>query len=98
MGRTQNAIQRAAKHNGFWRTDKVKTGRNKGRVKWVQIAQCTDAEISAVMAICEQYAPDVPLQDVKTDLVKGAIRLLFDKLINAGFTTAGAVQRSHNVC
>ena len=97
MGRTQNAIRQAAKHNGFWWAEKIKTGKNKGCVKWVQIAQCTDAEISAVMAICEQYSPDTLLQDIKTDLVKGAVRLLFDKIIDAGFTTAGDVQRSRNV-
>ena len=97
MSKTQNYIRQAAKKNGFWRAEKVKTGKNKGRVKWVQIAQCTNAEINSVMALCEQYAPDTPLQDVKTDLVKGAIRLLFDKLIDAGFTTAGDVQRSVHV-
>ena len=97
MGRTQNAVRQAAKYNGFWRAEKVKTGKNKGRVKWVQVAQCTDAEISAVMAICEQYSPDTLLQDVKSDLVKGAIILLFDKIIDAGFTTARDVQRSRNV-
>ena len=97
MGATQEAIHRAYRRNGFWRAEKVKTGKNKGRVKWVQVAQCTDAEISAVMAICEQYTPDTLLQDVKTDLVVGAIRLLFDEIIDAGFTTAGDVQRSRNV-
>ena len=94
MGNTQAAIRRVAKQNGFW-THK-KSGKNKRR-KWVQVAQCTDAEISAVMAICEQYSPDTLLQDIKTDLVKGAVRLLFDKIIDAGFTTAGDVQRSRNV-
>ena len=96
MGRTHNAMRRAAKDRGFWRAEKIKTGKNKGRVKWVQIAQCTDAEISAVVAICEQYSPDTLLQDIKTDIVKGSIWLLFDKIIDAGFTTAGDVQRSRN--
>ena len=94
MGNTQAAIRRAAKRQGFW-THK-KTGKN-GRRKWVQVAQCTDAEINALVTICSQYPDDTLLQDVKKGLVKGEIQDLLDKIINAGFTTAGDINKSKNV-
>ena len=86
------SIEAAAKINGFYRLERVKSGKHRGEYKPVMIAVCTDAEIYGLIAVCEQYTSEMLLTDVKKTILRSCdLQPIIDKIIAAGYITVGDV-------